>query len=276
MLKRAVLRVPVLAILATVVFCSASSQNTTKSIWSKKGIAFPSICDRPISGASKSMGVGKPIEECTPLRIPSPDGKSEVAVTYAMPPDRPDAVEVLLTVSTDGKVVGRTEGLTGSYEDELVWSPDSNAFAINGGESSHPLERFHYFEVFFLDAPELGLQSVKEPVEQDMLRSFPPCKAAPPLEDCAQVGENNPDFAYVLAIDWIDGSSGLAVLAQLPCGPSLSGIACQSVGYELEARTGKILRRMEPKEFALRWQQSMAWKFHDPGPPRFLNKQSGT
>ena len=72
------------------------------------------------------------------------------------------------------------------------------------------------------------------------------------------------------------GASSAAVLAQLPCGPSLSGIACQSVGYELEARTGKILRRMEPKEFALRWQQSMAWKFHDPGPPRFLNKQSGT
>lgn len=44
---------------------------------------------------------------------------------------------------------------------------------------------------------------------------------------------------------------------------------CQVLGYEIEVPSGRILRRMQPKEFARRWQHSMAWKFNDPGPPEF-------
>ncbi len=49
----------------------------------------------------------------------------------------------------------------------------------------------------------------------------------------------------------------------------MGGIDCQVLGYEIEVPSGKILRRMESKEFARRWQHSMAWKFEDPGPAEF-------
>jgi hypothetical protein len=47
----------------------------------------------------------------------------------------------------------------------------------------------------------------------------------------------------------------------------VGGILSQVLGYEVEIPSGKILRRMEAKEFAELWQHSMAWKFEIPDPP---------
>jgi hypothetical protein len=49
----------------------------------------------------------------------------------------------------------------------------------------------------------------------------------------------------------------------------MGGIMCQVLGYEVDAKSGKILRRMEAKEFAKSWQHSMAWKFRIPERPTF-------
>jgi hypothetical protein len=53
------------------------------------------------------------------------------------------------------------------------------------------------------------------------------------------------------------------------------GIMCQILGNELDAATGKTLQRMQPKEFAGKWQTSMAWKFHDP-PTARVQGQAGS
>jgi len=53
---------------------------------------------------------------------------------------------------------------------------------------------------------------------------------------------------------------------------SLSAQAAKPVYAKKAAATGKSLRRMQPKEFAREWQPSLAWKFHDPGPPEYKGK----
>jgi len=232
---------------------AAASSTAGKGIWSKKGVAF-------------FAGCGRRFKECKPLRILSPDGKSVVAVTYATNPEFPDVETASLDVTTLGKVRGHVQPVA-SVENEVVWSPDSKAFFISGNNNANGSDDF---AVFFLDEPALGARRIKQDVEKDMVRSFPPCKAAPPpISNCAEVAED-PDFAGVLAIDWNGDSARIVVIAEVTCSSSMGGIMCQVLGYELDARSGRILRRMEPKEFARSWQHSMAWKFRIPDPPAFL------
>jgi hypothetical protein len=68
-------------------------------------------------------------------------------------------------------------------------------------------------------------------------------------------------------LDWIGDSSRMVVMTEIPCSSRFGGIMCQVLGYEIEVPSGKILRRMEPKDFARRWQHSMGWKFRIPDPP---------
>ena len=77
---------------------------------------------------------------------------------------------------------------------------------------------------------------------------------------------NDPEDVNVAAVAWTRGSSAIIVMAEMPCSSSRFG------GVMLDATSGKILRRRQPKEFAREWQPSMAWKFHDPGLPEYKGK----
>jgi hypothetical protein len=223
-------------------FVAAVGADPNRPVWSKQATSFYSVCEQHT-------------DQCRPLSMPSPDGKSAVAITYAPSATNPGTVVVSLDVTTGGKLLRHLWlPLVGTTVNELVWSPDSKAFFINGGDKDHPYggKALTYYAVFFLDAPELEAQRITDPVEQDMRLNFPPCKAAPALENCAEVGDANPDFAYTVAIGWSGGSSRLVVIAQLPCNGSLSGIGCQMLGYEVDVRTGKIVERLQPKQFLAR------------------------
>jgi hypothetical protein len=156
----------------------------------------------------------------------------------------------------------------GLVEDEVLWSPDSKAFLINGSDGAEGPE---YIFVYQLGEPD-GRPLDVTAAQKDMLTSFPPrkAKAADP-QDCASLAEN-PEYINVNAVAWTRGSSAIVVMAEIPCSSRFGGIMCQVLGYELEVSTGKILRRMEPKEFAARWQHSMAWKFHETGPAEYETK----
>ena len=80
------------------------------------------------------------------------------------------------------------------------------------------------------------------------------------------MADNPKDFINAVGIDWIGSSSGLVVMAEVPCTSSMGGVMCQVLGYELSLPSGRILRRIEPREFARRWQRSMAWTFKIPEP----------
>jgi hypothetical protein len=123
-----------------------------------------------------------------------------------------------------------------------------------------------------LNDPTLGPGYITNDVEQDMARSFPPCEAKDPISICAELAADPNGYIAVVDLDWIRNSSEIVLMAEVPCSSSMGGIMCQILGYEIEVPSGKILRRMEAKEFARRWQHSMAWRLDDIGPPEFQTK----
>jgi len=246
----------VLTVLALV---SAPNSIANKPVWSKKGTAFFPSCGRPFS-------------RCRPLRIPSPDRRSAVEITYSTDSDYPDIETATLRVTTLGRNRGQVEPVA-SVEDEITWSPDSKAFFIDGNENANGED---HVAVHVLDDPNLGPGRITGAVEQDMVRSFPPCEAADPIDICAELAARPEGFVGVVGLDWVGSSSIMVVMAEVPCSSSMGGIMCQVLGYEIAVPSGRILLRMEPREFARRWQHSMAWEFRDPGPPKFKAKATST
>jgi hypothetical protein len=230
-----------------------------KPTWSTKGTHFPARC---FSDSTK---------ECRALRSLSPDGQNVAEISYSkLSLDNGDyVVSANLQVrKKDGTV--EDGPLPGLVEDEILWSPDSTSLLIDGSDGG---EGPTHVSVYRLNDATLD-DSFLITAQRDMLASFPPCRAKySNLRDCALVADH-PEEIKMVAIDWTRGSSALVVMGEMPCSSWAGGIMCQVLGYELEGPGGKILRRMGPKEFAARWRHSMAWKFHDPGPPEFDDKQT--
>jgi hypothetical protein len=252
MLRRAVVLVFFSGALAIFVVVSLATPPPDKPIWAKKGVTFSTACSR----------------HCAPLRIPSPDGKSAVHISYETTPDYPDVTVAHLRVVTLGRNVGEIQP-AGSVDSEVTWSPDSKAFFINGNDNGYGDE---HLAVHLLSDPALGPGYVTHDVEQDMAHSFPPCAAKDPSNICAELAVDPKAYIGVVGLDWIRNSSEIVVMAEMPCSSSMGGVMCQVLGYEIQVPSGKIVRRMEAKEFARRWQHSMTWKFNDPGPPKFKTK----
>jgi hypothetical protein len=255
MLRRGILFTLCGAVFTIFFLVSAASLAADKPIWAKKGVTF-------------SVGCSGPFKGCRAFRVPSPDGKNAVEITYQATPDYPDIEVASLRVTKLGRNIGDV-GPVASVQDELTWSPDSKAFFINGNNNANGWD---LVAVHLLDDPGLGPGDITREVEQDMVRSFPPCQAKDPRDDCAALAAKPDDYIGVVGLDWIGNSSRIVVMAEVPCSSSMGGIMCQVLGYEIDVPSGKILRRMEAKEFARRWQRSMAWKFHIPDPPEYESK----
>jgi hypothetical protein len=132
----------------------------------------------------------------------------------------------------------------GLVADEVLWSPDSKALLINGSDGGEGPEYIYVYHLGEPDSRPLDVAAAQE----DMLKGFPPCKAKHAPKDCTLSGED----INVIAVDWTHGSSAVLVLAEMPCSSSVGGIMRQVLDYELEVSSGRILRRMEAKEFAAR------------------------
>jgi hypothetical protein len=65
------------------------------------------------------------------------------------------------------------------------------------------------------------------------------------------------------------------VLAQVPCTSNYGGISCQSMGYEVEVPSGKILKRLQPAEFKKTYQKFMEQKYDVPIPPQYVEPLQG-
>jgi hypothetical protein len=242
-----------LVLVPSFILISAAASTVNRPIWSKKGVSFPAYC------------TNDEIRRCKPLRIPSPNGASAIEITYSTGPDDPDDASASLRVVTNGNLVGEV-GPVATGDVEIVRSPDSKAFFIDGSFNANGWDTF---AVHRLDDPDLGPGNISEDVGEDMVRSFPPCRAKDPFPGCAELAEEPDKYIGAVAIDWLGDSSHIIVMGEVPCSSSMGGIMCQVLGYELEVPSGEILRRMAPKEFAREWRHSIAWKFQDPGPPDF-------
>ena len=260
--------------------------------WAKKAVAFPSQCDVDSKGGDENASPRTALAPlptttaCKPLSIPSPDGRSRVEVAYKkveVEPDYPILQAYLRVATTNGGI--HDAALPEGFQNiDLLWSPDSRAFFVNGGNGGGYWGFWVY--VYLVDDPSEP-RDITEAAQRDMAKEFPPCKAAYPNGDdptgckkssrldpatCMKVeaevkAKNEPEY-NLTGIDWVNSSTVL-VMAEVPCSSSLGGIMCQIMGYEVEIPTGRILKRIDAKQLKLRWQKSMAWSFRVPEPPLY-------
>jgi len=236
---------------------SPESSLANKPIWSKSATSFRFGCDESER------------KECKPLKIFSPDRRSLVQVSYVPNPRDPSLERVTLAVVREGKLLGSADP-PGTVEDEILWAPDSKAFFINGNNNAN--SDYHFAVYRLLDSKLSVVSDLTEHALQDMVRSFPPCRAKDPYDKCKELAADPDGYIGTAAIDWVQNSSAIVIMAEVTCSSSMGGITCAVLGYELEIPSGKLLRRMEPKALASRWQHSMAWKFNIPDPPEFADK----
>jgi hypothetical protein len=215
-----------------------------KPTWARKATGFAGVC---------------PSGNCRPLRIVAPDKKSVVEVLYQ------DGNAYLRVTGPDKKVT-EIRDVSSSPANDLMWSPDSKAFFVDGGEG---MTSPAFVQVYLLDDPQPRPLDVTQQAEQDMVKTYPPCKALLDSATCHKM-ERNPEY-NLTAIDWIDDSSAMVVLAEVPCTSNFGGIMCQAMGYEVEVPSGKILKRMTPAEFKSAWQKNMVQRFRIPEPPQYQN-----
>jgi hypothetical protein len=208
-----------------------------KPNWARKATGFPGDCK---SG-------------CRPLRIVAPDKTSVVEVFYQ------DGSAYLRVIGPDKQARAIHDAFTSSKND-LLWSPDSKAFFVDGGEG---MTSPGYVQVFQLDDPDLRPLDVTRLGEKDMVKTFPPCKALYLDPQTCRKIEADPGF-NITAIDWADDSKAIVVMAQIPCTSNYGGITCQVMGYELEMPSGRVLTRMTPAEFREKWHKSMEQRLEIP------------
>ena len=149
--------------------------------------------------------------------------------------------------------------------EEVLWSPDSKAFIVNGGETSYS---GYSFLVYQISDEHVVAAEPTELAQRDMIMSFPPCRARGVDDNICKRIEESPQF-NMSAISWTRGSKGIIVFAEVPCSSSYGGIMCQVMGYELEARNGHILRRIRARELKRHYQPHMAWNMTIPEGPEY-------
>jgi hypothetical protein len=146
---------------------------------------------------------------------------------------------------------------------ELLWSPDSRAFFINGGESAYS---GFFVDVYRIDGDRVRKVNVTSRAQRDMVAMFPPCRAEGVTKtDCVRMA-NNPEF-NMSGLAWVGASTAVVVMAEVPCSSLYGGIMCQVRGYEVSATDGRILKRFSATALKQQWQKSMAFEMKVPDPP---------
>ena len=219
-----------------------------KPNWIRHATGFPGQCQ----------------SSCPTVRIPAPDKTTAVEVLY-------QDGGAYLRLTQSGKPAREIHDVFASPHNDLLWSPDSKAFFVDAGEG---MTSPAFVQVYLLADEPLRAIDVTHLAEQDMVQTFPPCKALflDPTT-CGKI-EREPDY-NMTAITWLKDSSSLVVLAQVPCTSNYGGISCQSMGYEVEVPSGKILKRLQPAEFKQAYQKFMEQKYDLPIPPQYAEPLTG-
>jgi len=217
--------------------------------------------DKPI-WARKAVPIGECHGSLQGRGIPAPD--SNIAIEVGCHPSQKDVDPIpYLHVRTASGNWHDVEVDEGAHE--VLWSPDSKAFLVNGGTSAYA---GFFTTVYVLSSDAVQKLRVTEAVQTDMVMTFPPCKALDRNESTCAATARDPEF-NISGVAWVRGSSGIVVMAEVPCSSSYGGIMCQVQGYELNVPEGGIAMRMTARQLKARWQQRMAWHMWIPDPPEY-------
>lgn len=196
-------------------------------------------------------------------QIPSPNGSSIVEPACRLSKNKDESLILYFRVKTPSGRWHKINADEGAHE--ILWSPDSQAFLVNGGTSGYA----GFFVTVYLVHPDaVAKVSVTKAAQRDMVKMFPPCRADKRDETICRAMEMHPDF-NMSGLAWIGNSSTIVVIAEVPCTSSYGGIMCQIEGYQLAVPSGSIEKRMSARKLKARWQRSMAWKMRIPEPPEY-------
>ena len=125
---------------------------------------------------------------------------------------------------------------------EVLWAPDSKAFAITGSEGGWVGS--WDVEVFYLREQTVRRANITSRVKRDAMRRY----------QCTDPGGNEePNMG---AIGWLDGSSRLLLAAEVPPHSSCPEMG-KLMGYVVTVPTGQILERLSEGQLRRRWRASL-------------------
>ena len=126
---------------------------------------------------------------------------------------------------------------------EVLWARDSSAFALtqsNGGWVGTWSVKVHRLRSTGLSESEPGRRALA-----DFKRLFPRCPD---------------DYPNVAAVDWLDGSSRLRLVLEMPCHSSCTHM-CRMAGYVVDAEGGAVIERLPEAEVLRGWKAVIGARF---------------
>jgi hypothetical protein len=243
-----------ITLITLLLFAMLSAGAQKQAIWAKNATAIVQC------GTAKS----------TRLHFKSPDKAVDAELRCHPPVNGEDPrpyLHLTLSPGHSQDVDLQSAAATDDYRrpQELLWSPDSKAFLVNGGENAYS---GFFVDVYRMDGDRVHKVDVTSRAQRDMVATFPPCRAAGADPVTCRRIERDPAF-NMSGLAWVGGSSEVAVMAEVPCSSSYGGIMCQVLGYELSATDGHILKRLSATELKHQWQNRMAFDMKIPDPPKY-------
>jgi hypothetical protein len=164
-----------------------------------------------------------------PFRVPSPDGRSAIVMENSE-----------LLVESNG---ARIFHATVKAPAELLWSPDSSAFAVTFRESEE--EGAWSVRLFALAGESVSESDPTVAVTGDFLPRF----------KCA-----DPEIPSVGAVSWLKGSSQLLLVARVPDPPGCTEAGAVR-GYVVSAPGGRILSTLAEPDLKRTYRERLGRAF---------------
>jgi hypothetical protein len=144
---------------------------------------------------------------------------------------------------------------------EVLWFGSGRTFLVNGGTSATAGQTFI---VFRTEAGELKRGDVTGPARKAMHDKLAKCwsqmKKAPVFNDPGYTAFN------LLGLAWLDEGRAVTVFAKVVADSKYGEATGETLGFELDSRSGTVLRTMTAADFKERWQPAAAWPIRVPEP----------
>jgi hypothetical protein len=215
-------------------------------IWSKTGTVFFLIVG--------NEGIGK----VGPFEAYSPDHSERIEVAFTPGKGDGDATPVAAIYAGEKRLALPLDREWAQVE--VLWSPDSKSVALTGNFNGYT----NSTEIFRLVNGSLKPVALAA-LQRDMASIYPPCEGESADEKICRNEQNGDQFNYA-TIAWADATTAV-IMGEVPCSSSQGGMMCQVEGYEIDVRSGRILRRMTARELKRRWQSKLAWNLRIPDGP---------
>jgi hypothetical protein len=167
------------------------------------------------------------------MEIPSPDGRKKVIIT-----------DVVLSVLSNGRRLSGTEDIAISALSELLWSPDSLAFAIT---ESYGGSVGDWHVRVFLIAGDALVQRLD--VDDEVANAFKKDYSCEP-----------PEPPNIGALKWFDGGQCIVVIAEVPPHSSCAKMGMWR-GFLVNVQTGKLIREWTEREVITLWNNDLGNRF---------------